>query len=459
MKEMCSVIGVDSVEDLLCSFPSELLLSEELKLPKGKSEQELKESLTLLSEKNITSAEFASFLGGGSYNHYTPAVVDSVLTKGEFFTAYTPYQPELSQGTLQAIFEYQTYICQLTGTDVSNASLYDGASASAEAVLMAFRRTRRKVALISGGLHPEYTETIETYLGATSVEGSQSSDGQNKDKKIIKTPLSLKSGRTDIKALKSLINKETACVLIQSPNFFGSIEDLFELSRIAHENGALFIVVVTEALSLALLKPPGELGADIVVGEAQSFGCGLNYGGPYLGFMGVKDSMLREMPGRLVGETLDSAGRRSFCLTLATREQHIRRSRATSNICTNQGLLALACTTYLSALGKGGLMRLARLNLSKAEYLKAELTKIKGVEVAFSSPVFNEFTVKITSKLSIKEIQKSLSEEGIFGGLSLGEFYPENKEQEKNLLIAVTEMNSKEEMDSLAGLLEKILKR
>ena len=431
--KMCAEVGVASIEALMGVFPEALRLKAPLVLPRALSEQELKEHLALVSEENI-GARHASFLGAGSYNHYIPSVVDHVLLRGEFFTAYTPYQPELSQGTLQAVFEFQTMICQLTGMEASNASLYDGASATAEAVLMARRITKKKKVLLSSALHPEYRSTVRTYLGATPEDISEFSYCKEK-------------GSTLAEEVGQALSDETACVVVQSPNFFGVVEDLKPLAEAAHRKGALLVVVTAEALSLALLRPPGELGADITAGEAQSFGSPVSFGGPYLGFLSTKSGFVRQMPGRIVGETVDKDGNRAWSLTLATREQHIRRESATSNICTNQGLAALACTVYLSTLGKTGLMDLALLNLQKAKYLRDSLTSIKGVSAAFGSPVFNEFVIKVET--DAEALLRELAREGVLGGLHLGGFYPELKD---HLLVTATETNSREEIDRLSGL-------
>ena len=431
--KMCAEVGVASIEALMGAFPEALRLDAPLVLPRALSEQELKEHLAWVSEKN-TASRHASFLGAGSYNHYIPSVVDQMLLRGELFTAYTPYQPELSQGTLQAAFEFQTMICQLTGMEASNASLYDGASAAAEAVLMARRITKKKKVVLSSALHPEYRDTVVTYLGATPGDVSEISYCKE-------------TGSTLVAEVEQALSGETACVVVQSPNFFGVVEDLKPLAQAVHRSGALLVVVTTEALSLALLRPPGELGADISVGEGQSFGSPVSFGGPYLGFLATRSGFIRQMPGRIVGETVDRDGNRAWCLTLATREQHIRRESATSNICTNQGLAALACTVYLSTLGKTGLMDLALLNLQKAKYLRDSLTSIKGVSAAFTSHVFNEFVIKVET--DAEALLGGLAEEGVLGGLHLGRFYTELKDY---LLVAATETNSKEDIDRLKGL-------
>ncbi len=424
-------IGVSSLDDILGSLPAALRVKGPLNLPEGLSEQELKSLLRGLSGKNSTVEEYSSFLGAGAYNHYIPSVVASLISRSEFYTSYTPYQPELAQGTLQAIFEYQTLVCQLTAMDVSNASLYDGASATAEAVLMARRITGRHGVVLSSALHPEYRDTVKTYLKGTEDH-------------ISEVMYCTEEGRTLPGALEGAINDNTACVVVQHPNFFGSLEDVGALARIIHEKKGLLIVVTNEAVSLGLLKPPGELGADIAVGDNQSFGNPLSYGGPHLGFMATKTEYIRQMPGRLVGQTVDKNGQTAFCLTFATREQHIRRERATSNICTNHGLCALAASIHMVSLGSKGLKTLALLNLSKAEYLKERLSSA-GVRPAFTSQTFNEFTVKVEKDPD--SILKSLLKKRIMGGLSLKKFHPELS---SHLLVAATELNSREEIDRFA---------
>ena len=436
---MCAAIGVGSLEELLKTVPDALRLKGGLRLPEGMSEFEVGVALERISKKNASTKDYSSFLGAGSYNHYIPSAVDQLISRSEFYTSYTPYQPEISQGTLQAIFEYQTLICQLTGMDVSNASLYDGASATAEAALMAKRVTGRKKVLVSASLHPEYRETIKTYL-------------EGRDEPFGEVLYCTEAGTTLAEAARKSIDADTACLIIQQPNFFGCVEDIEALAAVAKKNGALLIVSTTEPLSLALLRPPGELGADIAVGEGQSFGNSMNYGGPYLGYMAVKSEYIRSMPGRIVGQTLDKNGQRSFCLTFSTREQHIRRERATSNICTNEGLSALSAAIYLSLLGKNGLSKLAETNLSKAIYLKNKLMKIKGIKAAFTSPHFNEFAIEINS--SPKKFLASLRKQGIIGGLPLEGFYPGHKNA---VLVTATEMNSAQEMDRYASIAKKIL--
>lgn len=439
IEEMLSSIGLKSLDELSKSIPNKLLLKEPLKIKDGLSEQALLNHLNELAAKNTEASKSKSFLGAGAYSHYTPALVDQLLLRSEFYTAYTPYQPEISQGTLQAIFEYQTMICQLTKMEVSNASLYDGGSAVAEAALMACRINKKHKVIISEALHPEYKQILRTYLAET-------------DDSVVESPIDKKTGQSNIKALIDLIDDDTTCLIVQSPNFFGVIEDIEELGRVLHEKNVLLVQVVTEALSLAMLKPPGEMSVDIVVGEAQSFGAGLNFGGPHIGFLATRQKFLRNMPGRLCGETVDKNGKRAYCLTLSTREQHIRREKATSNICTNQGLIALAVTIYLSALGKNGLMDLARTNLSKANYLSKKLKSIMGVELAFKGPVFNEFTIDLGVK-KVDSVLKRLQKKGILAGVKVDDFMDGFK---NHLIVCATEMNSKRDMDDFVAELKRI---
>lgn len=435
------VSGAETVEDLLKGIPPDIRLKSGLNLPDGVSEQELAELMKRRSRKNSGVDNLTSFLGAGAYNHYIPAIVDAVVSRSEFYTAYTPYQPEISQGTLQAIFEYQTLVCQLTGMDVANASLYDGASAIAEAGLMARRITGRERILLSSAVHPEYRETIKTYLKGAGDH-------------IREVFYCTETGTTLPEAVEAAMGAggedAPACLIVQHPNFFGSLEDLDALAAAIHKKKGMLVVVVTEPVSLGLLKPPAEHGADIAVGENQSFGNALSYGGPYLGFMAVKAEFVRQMPGRLVGQTTDKNGLRAFCLTFATREQHIRRERATSNICTNHGLCALAASVHLASLGQSGLRGLSLLNHSKAEYLKRGLNDA-GIKAAFNAPTFNEFTIRLDKK-DAGAAMKSLLKKGIIAGLALERFYPELA---GHVLIAATEMNSKEDMDRFISELQK----
>ncbi|MFQ5585439.1 MAG: aminomethyl-transferring glycine dehydrogenase subunit GcvPA [Thermodesulfobacteriota bacterium] len=431
IKEMLDAVGVGSLDELFEQIPPSLRMAGPLNLPKGLAESELVGELTRLAGMNASTDEYASFLGAGSYHHYIPSVVRHITSRSEFSTSYTPYQPEVSQGTLQAIFEYQTLMCQLTGMEVSNASMYDGASATAEAVLMAARATRRSRIVMSSALHPEYRETVATFLS-------------NQEAELSEAPYCAETGSTLPDAVAAHLGEEPTCLVIQQPNFFGAVEGIGPLAEAVHAKGGLLIVVVTEPVSLGLLTPPGALGADIVVGEGQAFGNATAFGGPALGFFATKEKYVRQMPGRIVGETTDGEGRRSFCLTLSTREQHIRREKATSNICTNEGLCALAATIFLSAYGKMGLMKLARLNLSKAHYLKNALSGREGIKVAFSAPTFNEFVIELLT--DPEALLKRLLQRGIIGGIPLRRFYPELS---RHLLVCATEINSREEMDML----------
>jgi glycine dehydrogenase subunit 1 len=430
IRQMLAAIGVGSTEDLLEGIPPSVRLNRGLRLPEALAEGDLLRAFSRLAALNATASTHISFLGGGAYDHFIPAVVDHLISRSEFATAYTPYQPEISQGTLQAIFEFQTMVCQLTGLDVANASMYDGASACAEGALMAVRATRRNKILISLALHPEYRQTIRTYCRFLQLQ-------------MIEIPFD-SSGATDLAALEGAIDDSTAAVVAGYPNFFGVIEDLSALAAAAHRCGARLLAATQEPIALGLLKSPGELGADIVAGEGQSFGLPLSYGGPYLGFFAARQKDLRLMPGRLVGETVDREGRRGFVLTLATREQHIRREKATSNICSNQGLCALAATVYLSLLGKKGVREVAVHNLSKAAYAREQIAGLPGFRLPFDGPVFNEFVVEGPEDAA--GLLSRLEGKGILGGISLGRYYPE---MTNRFLVCTTEQNSREQIDTL----------
>jgi len=432
---MLEEIGVKNIEDLFQSIPEDLRLKQPLNLPAEKSEIEVLSELGALAAKNISAECCPSFLGAGAYRHYIPTVVANLISRSEFYTAYTPYQPEVSQGTLQALFEYQTMICQLTEMDIANASLYDGASAAAEAVLMADRiQKKRKKIILSAGLHPEYIETIETYL-------------HNLPFKIVKSELA-KDGTTDLEALKSAVDADTAAVLIQSPNFFGSIETLDAVKEITASAGALFIVAVAEIYSLGLLNGPGAYGADIVVGEAQSFGNRLNYGGPYLGFITCKDEYKRQLPGRLIGMTNDNRGQAGFVITLSTREQHIRREKATSNICTNEALCATMAAIHMSTMGEEGIKEASLQCLKKTAYAKEQLKKNPKIRFPHSAPVFNEFVIDIGK--NGRDVVEKIAKNGVVAGFPLVYYYPERENQ---LLLAFTEMNSRQDIDRLVSVL------
>lgn len=437
-KEMLERIGVGSIEELFCCIPENIRLKELLNLPGPLSEPEVLQYFQERGEKNLYG-QYLSFLGGGAYDHFIPAVVDYLSSRGEFITPYTPYQPEVSQGTLQVIFEFQTLICQLTGLDIANASLYDGATGAAEAVLMASRVKGGRRLLVASNLNPEYRQVIYTYT-------------RNLELEVVEIPYD-RSGRIDRAGLEAALNSQTSVLLCQSPNYFGVVEDLKSLGEIAHAHQAMLAVVISEPLSLGLLEAPGKLGADIVTGEAQSFGLPLSFGGPYLGFMACRKEFVRQMPGRIAGQTVDAEGRRGFVLTLSTREQHIRREKATSNICTNQAHCALRATIYLETLGRQGLKKLAWINLQKAAYALEKLTAIPGVKRKFTGPVFNEFVLEFPAEWEI--ISRKLEERGILGGLSLGKFYPG---LDNCALITVTEKHSREKIDHFARVLEEVLR-
>jgi len=438
IREMLATIGVRNIDELFDGIPADLRLGNKaLKLPLALSESEIITALRQRQKCNPDSEEISTFLGAGAYRHYSPVLIESLVQRGEFSTSYTPYQPEVSQGTLQAIFEFQTMITMLTGMDLANASMYDGASALAEAVLMANRINNKNEYLISRAIHPEYRQTIETYL-------------RGADHQLIDVPYDV-SGQTDLEFIRGNLSDKVSAVVLQSPNFFGIVEEYAALGKELAERDILLIVTVAEPLSLGILKPPGERGADIVVGEAQSFGLPVSYGGPYAGFFATREKFLRQMPGRLTGETVDLKGRRSFVLTLSTREQHIRRERAKSNICTNQGLCALAVTIYLAIMGKQGLRELALLNLAKANYLKNKLSKVKNFKIQFNADTFNEIVIKCPRPANT--IRDALLEHKIIAGLPLGDYYPELTD---SLLLCATEMNAVEDIDHLAKKLEAV---
>jgi glycine dehydrogenase subunit 1 len=429
VREMLAAIGAPSLGTLFESIPARFRLARALELPPAASEYEILDELGRLASQNENAETRAWFLGAGVHHHYVPSAVDALISRAEFYTSYTPYQPEISQGTLQAIFEWQTMMCGLTGLEVSNASLYDGASATAEAVLMALRIAKRRKVAVSAALHPHYRSVLETYLRALDVE-------------LVTLPRGA-DGLTQAQALDA----ETACVLVQQPSFFGCIEDLRALASAAHANGALLVTSVAEALSLALLAAPGECGADIVCGEAQSFGVPMGFGGPHLGFLTARMAHVRQMPGRLVGETVDADGQRGYVLTLSTREQHIRRERATSNICTNQGLCLMMATIFLALHGKLGLRALAQRNYEKAEYAKARLREA-GLVLPFAAPSFNEFVVQLREPAA--RVLARAREHGVVAGLDLAKHAPELGDA---LLVCVTETASRDAIDRLASLL------
>jgi glycine dehydrogenase subunit 1 len=428
--QMLEAIGAPSVEALFTDVPERLRLRRPLKIPAALSEAELVRQLKTLAAANADAEQWNSFLGAGSYDHFSPAVANHLIQRGEFLTAYTPYQPEISQGTLQAQFEYQTVICQLTGMEVSNASMYEGASATAEAVLMAQRITGRKQIVVARAVHPEYREVTRTYAAQLGLSFTEVPFGE--------------AGATELPAVQSALGPDTACVLVQYPNFFGVIEDLAPIAEAAHAVGALLVVCIAEPVALGLLKSPGECGADLITGEGLGFGGGLQYGGPALGFFATRERFVRHIPGRLVGQTVDREGRTGYVLTLATREQHIRREKATSNICTSESLIALLATISIVSLGPVGLREMALLNLRKAAYAKEQLGRVPGVTVRFGGAGFNEFVIRL--KKRPETVCKQLRKQQILAGVELGRFYPELADC---LLCSVTEQKSREQIDAL----------
>ncbi len=436
-QEMMAAIGVGSIDELFVDVPQAARLDGLLDLPRHAGELEVERALVALAAKNAAAGSGPSFLGAGAYRHHVPAAVDHLIARSEFLTAYTPYQPEVSQGTLQFLFEFQTQVAMITGMEVANASLYDGATACAEAVMMAGRLSRRHKAIVSGGLHPHYSEVTRTLAAFTGHD-------------IALAPPDVE-GSEDLGAL---IDDETACVVVQNPGFFGHLRDYAGLAAACHERGALLIVVVAEVVSLGAVRPPGAMGADIVAAEGQALGVGLNFGGPHLGLFAARQSFARQMPGRLCGETLDADGRRGYVLTLATREQHIRREKATSNICTNSGLCALAFSIHLALLGEDGLRRLAALNHAGAAGLAARLAQVDGVEVV-TDAFFNEFTLRLPR--SAARAVDALAERGIFAGVPVSRLYPGDDVLDRLLLVAVTETATAADMDALAAGLAEVV--
>ena len=427
---MLEAIGLGSAEELFDSIPQELRLQRPLNTPAALSEIELLDRFEQMGARNA-GARRISFLGGGAYSHYVPTIVDHILSRSEFFTAYTPYQPEISQGTLQTIFEFQTLVCQLTGMEVANASMYDGSTALAEAVLMAERVTKRSKVVASTATHPQYLEVVQTYVQHAGIH-------------LELVNFDEKTGQS-WHALAEAIDDSTAALVVQSPNFFGCVEDLAALADAAHAKGALLVVAITEAMSLGLLRSPGECGADIVVAEGQSFGVPLSFGGPYVGLFATREKYARQIPGRLVGEAFDKQGRRGFVLTLATREQHIRREKATSNICTNEGLIALAATVYLETMGRRGIQEVAQQCAQKAAHAARSISKLNGYSLPFSGPYFNEFVVRAPGK-AVDLLVRLGKEKGIDGGIPLSRFIPDRP---NDFLVCVTETNSRAQIDAL----------
>lgn len=437
-KEMLKILGKDSLESLFSDIPENFRFPK-LDLPPALSEMEALQELSNLADANNSCDELICFLGAGSYNHYIPAAVDMLLRRGDFFTAYTPYQPEISQGTLQAVFEFQSLIANQTGMEVSNASHYDGATACAEACLSAYHhfRGKRTKFILSPALHPHYRETIHTYLGA--LDGIVIVENNDSIRQV------------DPHFMWEEIDENTALVIVQYPDFLGRIVDFSRFGKKAHESGAL-LAVAANPLSLGLLKPPSEFGADFVVGEAQPLGIPMSFGGPYLGYFATRSELIRKISGRIVGETVDGKGNRGYVLTLTAREQHIRREKATSNICTNQGLMALAATIYMSLLGKSGLRKVAELCYQKAHYAASQIAAVPGFTIKNEWTFFNEFVVEC--KQDPKRIIDFLLHEGVLGGIDLGDFYPDLK---NCLLVAVTEKNTKEEIDLFTELLQEVV--
>jgi len=426
---MLAAIGAASIDSLFEIIPAEHRLKGDLQVPRAHAESEILDYFRSEGQKNAT--DFASFLGAGAYRHYRPVVIDAMVQRGEFLTSYTPYQAEITQGTLQAIFEFQTMIAELTGMDVANASMYDGSTGAAEAILMAMRITGRSKAVVAATVHPEYREVVGTYLHFRELP-------------IATVGYEAKTGRVDLEELAASITEETAAVLVQSPNFFGTIEDIAAIAEIAHAKGALLIVSIAEAISLGVVRPPVE--ADIVSLEAQSFGVALSYGGPYCGVLATKDKYVRQIPGRLVGQTVDHDGNRGFVLTLATREQHIRREKATSNICSNQALVALMATIFLAIYGKEGIRELAEQNLAKAHYAAQTLSSVPGaVQLFASAPHFHEFVLGTNE--APEQWSKRLEAEKIIGGIDLGRWYPELKGA---TLWCATEVTTRAQIDAAA---------
>lgn len=434
--EMLARIGVKTVDDLFADVPKNLLLKEPVDLPRRKGELEVERILSRMASKNVTASSVPFFVGAGAYKHHVPATVDHLIQRSEFLTSYTPYQPEIAQGTLQYLFEFQTQVAALTGMEVANASMYDGSTGTGEAVLMAHRVTKRRKAVLSGGLHPHYADVVKTLsdMAGDSV-------------------VALKPDVSGTEDILSQIDDSVSCVVVQSPDVFGNLRDLKPIAEKAHKHGALLIAVFTEAVSLGLVASPGSQGADIAVGEGQSIGNALNFGGPYVGLFATQSKFVRQMPGRLCGETVDADGNRGFVLTLSTREQHIRRDKATSNICTNSGLCSLAFTIHMTLLGEAGLKRLARINHANAVKLADQLAKVNGVEV-LNTTFFNEFTVKL--KKPAAEVVERLAEKGVLAGVPVSRLMP-GAGLDDLLLVASTEVNTDDDRAALVAALKEVL--
>ncbi len=436
-RDMLNAIGASGIDDLFEDVPVSARLNGGLDLPAHMGEIEVERKMSALARKNTAAGDAPFFVGGGAYRHHVPASVDHLIQRSEFLTSYTPYQPEISQGTLQYLFEFQTQVAMLTGMEVANASMYDGSTACGEAVLMANRITKRNKAILSGGLHPQYAQVVETtahFTGDEIVRKAPAPEGQEN--------------------LIDLIDDDTSCVVVQTPSFFGNLHDVSALADAAHEKGALLIVVVTEIVSLGLLKAPGDMGADIVVAEGQSIGNPLNFGGPYVGLFATRKKYVRQMPGRLCGETVDADGRRGYVLTLSTREQHIRREKATSNICTNSGLCSLAFTIHLSLLGESGLKKLAKLNHQRAVTLADMLEAVDGIE-CITPTFFNELTVRLRKPAA--EVVDALAERGLLAGIPVSRLYPDDPTVADLLLIAATELNTPVDLAQLTDALKEVV--
>jgi glycine dehydrogenase subunit 1 len=434
--EMLARIGVQHVDDLFADVPKNVLLKEPLDLPRRKSELEVERLLGRMAGRNVPASSVPFFVGAGAYKHHVPASVDHLIQRSEFLTSYTPYQPEIAQGTLQYLFEFQTQVAALTGMEVANASMYDGSTGTGEAVLMAHRVTRRRKAVLSGGLHPHYVDVVKTLSEMAS------------DEVVALQP--------DVSATEDIlgqIDDSTSCVVVQSPDFFGNVRDLRPIAEKAHQHGALLVAVFTEVISLGLVESPGAMGADIVVGEGQSIGNGLNFGGPYVGLFATRSKFVRQMPGRLCGETVDANGQRGFVLTLSTREQHIRRDKATSNICTNSGLCCLAFTIHMTLLGQAGLSRLARVNHAHAAVLADALSGVSGAEV-LNQNFFNEFTVRLSRPAA--EVLERLAKRGILGGVPVSRLLP-GAGLGDLLLVASTEVNTDDDRAAFVSALKEVL--
>lgn len=435
-QQMCAAIGIRSTDELFADIPEEVRFRGELHLPRPLDELALTKHMAQLAEKNAHAATHVSFLGAGTYEHYIPSVVNHMISRSEFYTAYTPYQPEISQGELQAIFEFQTMICELTAMDVANSSMYDGPTALAEAAAMAFGLGKADKIIVSRAVHPESRAILHTYaqgLGMDIVE------------------IGLEDGVTKLEDLEQAVDDRTAAVIVQYPNFLGHLEDLAAVEQITHAAKNGLMIVSANPLALGILQPPGAFGADVVVGDVQPFGIPASFGGPHCGYFAARQKFMRKIPGRLVGETTDENGRRGFVLTLQAREQHIRREKATSNICSNQALNAIAASVAMSALGKSGVQKMAMLNVQKAQYAKRQLSRAKGIQVAHEQPFFNEFAIKMNQP--VKAVNARLLDKGFLGGYDLGRDYPE---YDGHMLVAVTETRTKEEIDRFVHALEVI---